>query len=206
VLNRNVPRVASIAMLPVPLFGSYTNLSSRTCDDDPRLRLLSSLNCKPAWPELPVLRVSFAWTTLPGESVPATLLDASGFTDWVVPILVWAFATVDAVAKSATRAEIQSRPYVLVIVVRDIVLPLRSDNRALFLINSANVVIPMPSDFRAVRKCGHLRGESHGYRESDTSQQRFHGLSSQFLVWWSWSASDAVQCCAKANSYPPSQS
>src|SRR5262249_50966437 len=28
--------------------------------------------------------------------------------------------------------------------------------RALFLINSANVVIPMPSDFRAVRKCGRL--------------------------------------------------
>jgi len=48
-------------------------------------------------------------------------------------------------------------------------------NRALFLINSANVVIPMPSNFRAVRKCGRLRGESHGYCESDTSQQRLHG-------------------------------
>jgi len=33
----------------------------------------------------------------------------------------------------------------------------------------------MPSDFRAVRKCGRLRGESHGYRERDTSQQRLHG-------------------------------
>ena len=48
-------------------------------------------------------------------------------------------------------------------------------NRALFLINSANVVIPMPSNFRAVRKCGRLCGESHGYCESDTSQQRLHG-------------------------------
>jgi hypothetical protein len=33
----------------------------------------------------------------------------------------------------------------------------------------------MPSNFRAVRKCGRLRGESHGYCESDTSQQRLHG-------------------------------
>ena len=33
----------------------------------------------------------------------------------------------------------------------------------------------MPSNFRAVRKCGRLRGESHGYRERDTSQQRLHG-------------------------------
>src|SRR6516165_740392 len=54
-VNRNVPRVASITVLPVPLFGSCTNLSSRTCDDGPTLRLLWSLNCRPALPELPVL-------------------------------------------------------------------------------------------------------------------------------------------------------
>ena len=53
-------------------------------------------------------------------------------------------------------------------------------NRALFLINSANVVIPVPNDFRAVRKCGRLRGKSHGYRESDTSQQRLHGPHPNF--------------------------
>ena len=45
--NRKAPRVASIATLLVPLFGSYTNLSSRTCDDGPTLRLLLSLNCRP---------------------------------------------------------------------------------------------------------------------------------------------------------------
>jgi hypothetical protein len=33
----------------------------------------------------------------------------------------------------------------------------------------------MPSDFRAIPKCGRLCGDSHGYRESDTSQQRLHG-------------------------------
>jgi hypothetical protein len=51
-------------------------LSSRTCDDGPTLRLLWSLNCKPARPELPVLIVSLACTPLPAESVPATLPDA----------------------------------------------------------------------------------------------------------------------------------
>ena len=38
----------------------------------------------------------------------------------------------------------------------------------------------MPSNFRAVRKCGRLRGERHGDCESDASQQRFHGLLPNF--------------------------
>ena len=46
------------------------------------------------------------------------LLDASGFTDWAVPILVWAFATVEPIAKTTRSGtvEIQSRPNVLVFV------------------------------------------------------------------------------------------
>ena len=46
------------------------------------------------------------------------LPDASGFTDWAVPILVWAFATVEPIAKtiSSGSVEIQSRPNVLVFV------------------------------------------------------------------------------------------
>ena len=46
------------------------------------------------------------------------LPDASGFTELAVPILVWAFATVELIAKSNTSgsAEMQSRPNVLVLV------------------------------------------------------------------------------------------
>jgi len=59
-----------------------------TCNDGPTLRLLWSLNCKPARPELPVLTVSLACTPLPAESVPPTLPDASGCTELALPILV----------------------------------------------------------------------------------------------------------------------
>jgi hypothetical protein len=46
------------------------------------------------------------------------LPDASGFTELAVPILVWAFATVEVIAKSNTScsAEMQGRPNALVLV------------------------------------------------------------------------------------------
>ena len=42
VTNRNEPRVAWIATVLADLFGSYTNLSSRTLDFGPTVRLLLS--------------------------------------------------------------------------------------------------------------------------------------------------------------------
>src|SRR5262249_11005684 len=60
VINRSVPREASIATLPVPLFGSYTNLSRRTVDEFPTLRFVLSLKRRPVFPCLPVRTVSSA--------------------------------------------------------------------------------------------------------------------------------------------------
>jgi hypothetical protein len=60
------------------------------------------------------LTVSFAYTPLPVERVPPTLPDASGFTEWAVPIVLWAFATVEPIVKTTTSdsAEIERRPNV----------------------------------------------------------------------------------------------
>src|SRR6516162_758011 len=54
VTNRKAPREASTATLPLPLFGSYANLSSRTFDPGPTVRLLLSRKRRSAWPLLPV--------------------------------------------------------------------------------------------------------------------------------------------------------
>jgi hypothetical protein len=60
ITNRNAPREASTATPPFPLFESYTNLSSRTFDPGPTVRLLLSRKRRSAWPSLPVLIDSFA--------------------------------------------------------------------------------------------------------------------------------------------------
>ena len=53
--------------------------------------------------------------------MPPTLPDASGVTELAVPILVWALASVEVTASSSVQ--IQSRPNVLVVVVRIALLP-----------------------------------------------------------------------------------
>lgn len=118
VTKRKAPREASTATLPLPLFGSYTNLSSRTFEPGPTVILLLSRKRRSACPLLPVRIDSLAWTLLPADSVPPTLPEASGFTELAVPILVWAFATVEAIAKSTISgsAEMESRPNVLMFV------------------------------------------------------------------------------------------
>ena len=64
---------------------------------------------------LPVLTVSFEYTPLPAERVPPTLPEASGFTEWADPIVLWAFATVEPIPKATAsdKAKIESRPKVL---------------------------------------------------------------------------------------------
>src|SRR5262249_30621775 len=48
--------------------------------------------CRPATPAASVPMVSFAWTPLPTDRVPAILPCAAGFTLLVVPICCWAAA------------------------------------------------------------------------------------------------------------------
>ena len=62
--------------------------------------MLSS-STRSAWPRLPVRTVSFAYTSLPGESVcefVPTMPSASGLVEVAVPIRDWAFAAVDCIA------------------------------------------------------------------------------------------------------------
>src|SRR5262249_42844612 len=76
VRNRKAQRVACKTTLPEEPVGSYTNLSSRTSDVGPTLRLVLSRNTRSAMPRFPVRTVWFAEISLPAESVcvfpPAT--------------------------------------------------------------------------------------------------------------------------------------